>query len=148
MLLCCDQWERNSVGNGLKNGLLSSSLSNAIRNWIYVHSFCRGSRDLAWLSFKEFEEKSYSSKTFLFFPQTNYHLTLGFPHVFHCVQRSTARWRQFPSPRTTISLHWGDIFSHVVTCLFNALTCMKTGCTYINTTEMIYMSVLWLIYKM
>ena len=118
--------------------------TNAIRKWIYVQSFCRGSRDLAWFSFKELEEKSCSSKD-LSFLGNKLSLDLKIPHVFHCVHRSTARWKQFSSPLTTTSLLWRDIFSHVVTCLFNALTSMETGCTYINTTEMTYISDLWLI---
>ena len=36
---------------------------------------------------------------------------------------------------TTTFLLWGGIFSNIVICSSNTLTSLKTGCTYINTTE-------------
>ena len=49
-------------------------------------------------SSKEFEEKSGSSKTFVF-SQTNYHLTKGFPYVFiaYLNPKSNSSVKQFPS---------------------------------------------------
>ena len=56
MPLCCDQWERTSVDNRLKtepflmrrrvwtNGSLKE---RCITDYVYVHIFCRSSRDLA-----------------------------------------------------------------------------------------------------
>ena len=54
-----------------------------MNNWLHVHSFCRGSRDLAFPGkiLQEVREEKLQLKD-LDFSQTKYHLTKGFPHFF------------------------------------------------------------------
>ena len=72
------------------------------------------------------------------FSQTNYHLGEGFPYVFHRLfhpfREQQLSKNIFHLLGQRLLLNRG-IFSNVVICSFNTLTRMKTGTSYINTTE-------------
>ena len=55
-----------------------------MNNWLHVHSFCRGSRDLAFPGkiLQEVREEKLQLKD-LDFSQIKYHLTKGFLNFFH-----------------------------------------------------------------
>ena len=82
-----------------------------------------------------FEEKSCGSKT-CGFSSNILSLALGISPCFLSLISSLWREEQLgKSPLTKTSLLWGGLFLNVVIRLFNLLTSMKTGCTYIDTTE-------------
>ena len=103
--------------------------TNAIRKWIYVQSLCRGSRDLAWFSFKELEKKSCSSKD-LSFLWNKLSLDLRIPHVFHCVHRSTAQWKQFSVkfPHSPLLLLNKSVFPMAMYCFCRCFLYPRTEC--------------------
>ena len=104
---------------------------------IYLPTFSAGFSVIFPFFPREFDEKSSSTKTFGFF-SSKLSLDLGISSYFSwpisSFKRARARWKQFPSPLTT-SFLWGGVFLDVVICLVDTLISMKTGCTYINTTE-------------
>ena len=96
-LLCCDQLEPISVDNRLKTEPFSC-VTMSDTNWS-LKERCT-SDDMSTVStgipmilpfltrsFKDFEKKSCSSKSFGFF-SNKLSLDPGFPHVFHCLFRS------------------------------------------------------------
>ena len=120
---CDDEWYK-SVPLGV------------MHNRWYVHSFCRSSRDLAFLD-KILqgvrEEKLQLKDLWIFLKQT---ITwardfLMFFIAYFILSESNSS----PSPWTTTSLLNRGIFSNVVICSLSTLTSIKTGSSYINTTE-------------
>ena len=117
----------------------SVSLEVMHNRW-YVHSFCRSSRDLAFLD-KILqgvrEEKLQLKDLWIFLKQT---ITwardfLMFFIAYFILSESNSSAKIFSIFVETTSLLNRGIFSNVVICSLNTLTSIKTGSSYINTTE-------------
>ena len=93
-------------------------------------------------SSKKFEKRSCSSKTWIFLKQS-----ITWPRDFLIFFISYFILSENNNSVKTISISGdndlsplGNVFSHVVICLFNTLTSIKTDCSRRNTTEKTEMS--------